>query len=100
MLLAKEVTISKEYFDFLDLFFKKSAAKLLEHSDINKQIIDLELDKHLFFNSINSLGSVKFKIFKTYIKTNLANKFIQASKFLVKLLTFLSQSLIKVSGYM
>lgn len=49
--------------------------------DINKHAIKLIKDKQLFYRSIYSLSLVKLKTFKTYIKTNLANRFIWSFKF-------------------
>ena len=44
-LLAEEVNVLKKYIDFSDVFSKKSAAVLLERSDINEHAIDLESGK-------------------------------------------------------
>ena len=54
--------------------------ELLENTEINKHVIELKKNKQLFFESIYSLESVKLEILKIYIKTNLANGFIQLSK--------------------
>ena len=51
-----------------------------DYLDINKLRIDLKASKQLPYRSIYSLGLVELEIFKTYIKSNLANKFIQPSK--------------------
>lgn len=56
--------------------------KLFEYFDINKHLINPESDKQLYYILMYSLGLVKFKSYKTYIKTNLANSFIRSSKFL------------------
>ena len=45
LLLAKEVSIPKEYADFSDVFSKEWAAVFSERSDINKYAINLELNK-------------------------------------------------------
>ena len=50
---------------------------------MNKYTIKLENDKQPLFRPIYSLGPIELKILKTYIKTNLANGFIQPSKFSV-----------------
>ena len=76
LLLAKKVSIPKEHVYFLDVFFKKSAAVLPNCSDINKHIINLEPGKQPPYKPIYSLGLVELVIFKIYIKTNLANRFI------------------------
>lgn len=57
-----------------------NATKQPERSEINKYSIDLELGKKPLYRLIYSLGPIKLKIFKTYIKTNLANGFIWPSK--------------------
>ena len=46
----------------------------------NKYTIKLEKDKQPLYRPIYSLRPVKLKTFKTYVKTNLANGFIKASK--------------------
>ena len=67
LLLAKKVNISKQYADFLDVFSKKSVSVLSKYSKINEHAIET---------------------FKTYIETNLANKFIRPFKYLVKVSIF------------
>ena len=47
---------------------------------MDEHIIKLEEDKQPLFGPIYSLGLVELETFKTYIKTNLANGFIQPSK--------------------
>ena len=74
------VTIPTKYSDFTNVFSKKSVVELLEHTKINNHAIDLEEDKQPPYGPIYSLGPVKLKILKTYIKTNLANGFICFSK--------------------
>ena len=78
--MAKKVSVSKKYTNFLDVFSKKSAAVLSEGFDINEHTIDLEPDNQLPYELIYSLGPVELETLKTYIKTNLANGFIQPSK--------------------
>ena len=80
LLLAEEVSVLKEYTDFLDVFFKELVAVLPERLDINEHIIDLEPGKQPSYTLINSLDLMKLKIFKTYIEINQANRFIQSSK--------------------
>ena len=50
--------------------------KLLKNPKINKYAIKLKKDKQPSFRLIYSLGSIKWKMLKIYIKTNLANSFI------------------------
>ena len=45
LLMAEKVSVPKEYTDFLDVFFKKSAKMLFKRSNINKHAINLEPDK-------------------------------------------------------
>ena len=80
LFLAEKDSVSKKYADFSDVFFKKSVAVLSNRSNINKQTIDPESDKQLLYKLTYSLGLVELENFKIYIKTNLANRFIQSSK--------------------
>lgn len=83
MLLAKKVGVSKQYAELLYIFFKKSTVKLSNHLYINKHAIDLDVGKEPPYRPIYNLTIMKLKTFKTYIQTNLANVFIQPSKFLL-----------------
>lgn len=59
------------------MFFSKKSTVILSKSlDINKYIIDLKSYKHSFYESIYNLGLVELETLKTYIETNLVNKFI------------------------
>lgn len=80
MLVVKNITISIKYLDFIDIFSKKLTTELFKKLEINKYMINLESDKQLFYELIYSLKSIELEIFKTYIKNNLANDFIQPSK--------------------
>ena len=80
MLLAKKVTMPTEYSDFAEVFLKKSTNVLSERTGANEHMIKLEKGKQPLYEPIYSLKPVKLKILKTYIETNLANSFIQASK--------------------
>lgn len=84
LFLTKKVNILKEYFDFSDVFCKESATKLSDYLNINKHIINLELNKQLFYKPIYNLVPIKLKTLKTYIETNLTNGFIQLSKSLTR----------------
>ena len=81
-LLAKEVIVPAKYLDFTDVFSKESAEMLSKCIKINKHAIKLEDGKQPLYGQIYSLSPVELKTLKTYIKTNLANGFIQSSKFL------------------
>ena len=74
------VTISAEYSNFEDVFFKESAAVLPEHTEINTHAINLEDGKQPLYGPIYILAPVQLETLKTYIKTNLANSFIYLSK--------------------
>lgn len=45
LLLAKKVSVFKEYADFLDIFSKKSIIMLSDYFNINKHTIDLKTGK-------------------------------------------------------
>ena len=77
LLLIKEITVPAAYADFIDVFSKKSPKVLSKYIGINEHAIKLEEDKQPPYKPIYSLGPVELKILKTYIKTNLANRFIQ-----------------------
>lgn len=76
LLLAKEVSVLKEYIDFSSVFFKKSATVLPNCFNINKYAIDLKLGKQPPYELIDSVSLVELETLKTYIETNLASKFI------------------------
>ena len=73
--------ILAKYFDYSNIFLAKNAIEFLENIKINKHTLKLKKNKQLSFAPIYSLGPVKLKTLKTYIKINLANDFIQSSKF-------------------
>ena len=80
MLLAKKITVLAKYIDFSDIFLKESAEVLPKRIKINEHAIELKKGKQPPYRPIYSLGPVKLKTLKTYIKINLANGFIQLSK--------------------
>ena len=80
LLLTKEVTMPVKYSDFADVFSEKSANVLPERTGANKHAIKLENGNQPPYGSIYSLGLVELETPKSYIKTNLANSFIQALK--------------------
>ena len=82
MLLPKEVTVPTEYSDFADVFSQKSANIFPERTRANEYAIELKDGKQQPYGPIYSLRPVELKTFKPYIKTNLANGFIQTSKLL------------------
>lgn len=80
LLLAQKINVPKEYADFSDVFYKKSAAVLPNCSNISKHTMDLQPGKQPLYRPIYSLNSVTLKTLKTYIKANFANRFIRSSK--------------------
>lgn len=42
LLLTKEVTIPKEYFDFINVFLEKKSLMLLKITDLNQYAIELQ----------------------------------------------------------
>ena len=80
LLFAKKVTVLAKYLDYANVFLKKSANVFSEQTRTNKHAIELEEGKQTPYRPIYSLGLFELKIFKNYIKTNLANNFIWASK--------------------
>lgn len=76
LLLAKKINIPKKYTNFSDIFSKNFAAVLPNCLNINKYIINLEPDRQLPYRPIYRLSPVKLETLKTYIKANLANRFI------------------------
>ena len=80
LLFAKEVTISAKYLDFVNVFLKDLANIFPEQTKVNEHAIKLKKSKKALYRPIYSLGPVELKTFKIYIKTNLANGFIKASK--------------------
>ena len=72
--------VSAEYSDYSDIFLAENAAELPENTGTNKYAIKLEEGKQPPFGPIYSLGSIKLETLKTYIETNLVNRFIHPSK--------------------
>ena len=74
------IEVSAEYSDYNNVFSTKNMAKIPENTRINEYAIKLKEGKQPPFKPIYSLGHVELKTLKTYIKTKLANSFIQLSK--------------------
>ena len=70
-----------KYTDFSNVFSKESIKVLPEYTKINKHGIQLEDGKKPSYSQIYGLGAVELNTLKIYIETNLANGFIQSSKF-------------------
>ena len=75
-----------KYSNFADIFLQKLANIFLERTNINEHAIKLEEGKQPPYKPIYSLGLVELETFKTYIKTNLANNFINTLKSLANAL--------------
>lgn len=63
-------------FNYTDIFLSEIIEKLLKCSN-NDYIIKLEKSEQLLFGLIYSLGLTKLETFKSYIKINFTNSFIQ-----------------------
>ena len=83
--------IPAEYSDYSNVFSAENAVELSENTGMNEHAIELEESKQLPFGTIYSLGAVELETFKTYIEINLANGFIQPSKFPTGALIFFDQ---------
>lgn len=70
------IKVSTKCSNFLNVFLEKKVLVLLGETNFNKYAIDLEDDKHLFYELICNLNPVKLEILKTYIKTYLKIDFI------------------------
>ena len=75
------IEILVEYSNYSNVFSAENTVELLENTGINEHIIKLEEGKQLPFGLIYSLRPIELETLKTYIKTNLANGFIQSFKF-------------------
>lgn len=83
MLFIEKVKISIKYLDFLDIFYSKKALMLLELTKFNYYTIQIYDNKPLFYRLIYSLGQVKLKILKIYIKINQINSLFNPQNFLL-----------------
>ena len=72
--------VPAKYSDYSNVFSAENAAEVPENTGMNGHAIKLEEGKQPLFGPIYSLGPIKLETLKTYIKTNLANSFIQPSK--------------------
>ena len=81
-LIAKETLtkVSIKYVNFVDVFFLDLASKFFKYTGINNYAIELVNGQQPFYRPIHSLEPLKLETLKTYIKTNLANIFIQPFK--------------------
>ena len=76
MLITKKVKISTKYSNFSNFFLEKKALILSKGINLNQYAIELQYGQQLSDKLIYSLGLIKLKTLKIYIKINLANSFI------------------------
>ena len=57
-MLAKKISVSKEYADFSNVFSKQLTAMLAEHLDINEHVINLVPGKQPPYKPIYSLSLI------------------------------------------
>lgn len=69
-----------KYAVFGDVFWKKLAEILSKRTSVNKHAIELNDGKQFFYWPIYIIELLELETLKTYIKTNLANAFIQSAK--------------------
>ena len=62
------------------MFSLDLASKLSKYNEINNHAIELVNSQQLLYRRIYSLKPIDLEIFKAYMKTNLANKFIKLFK--------------------
>lgn len=74
------ISVPSKYVDFVNVFSKDLAAKLLEYTKINNHAIDLVKYQQPPYRPIYYLELVELETLKIYIETNLANSFIRPSK--------------------
>ena len=84
-----------KYSNYNNVFLVENTAELSENTGINEYAIKLEKGKQLLFGLIYKLGPVELETLKIYIKTNLANGFIQLSKSPARALIFFDKKLDK-----
>ena len=80
LLFIEKIIVLAKYLNFANVFLQKSANVFPERSEANEHAIKLEKGKQPPYGPIYSLKPVGLKTLKTYIKINLVNGFIQASK--------------------
>ena len=78
--MIEEIFVPVKYLDFTYVFLKKLWNVFLKRTGANQHAIELEEGKQQPYGPIYSLEPVELETLKIYIKTNLANGFIWASK--------------------
>lgn len=77
---VEKVTIFFKYANYTNIFLLVLVAELNKHTSIKTHFFDLINNKQLLYSLIYSVGLIKLKTLKIYIKTNLTNAFIRFSK--------------------
>ena len=77
-----------KYLNFSDVFLKEKILVLLVATGVNQYAIKLQKSQQSPYDLIYILNLVKFQMLKTYIKTNLANCFIQLLKLFISIPIF------------
>ena len=72
--------VPAKYSNYTDVFSPSLTSKLPEHTGINVHAIELVEGQQPPYRPIYSLGPIELETLKTYIETNLANRFIKPSK--------------------
>lgn len=88
------LAISLKCINFKTVFSLDFISELLKYSKINNYIINLINSQQLPYKSINSLETIKLRVLKRDIKSNLANGFIELAKSSTNTLIFYVQNLI------
>ena len=73
-----------EYSNYNNIFLVEYIVELQKNTGINEHAIKFKKNKQPSFEPIYNLELVELKTLKTYIKTNLANNFIQPFKSPIK----------------
>lgn len=92
-LIAKKIStkVSNEYVNFVNIFSLDLTSKLLKHIEINDHAIELINGRQPPYGLIYSLKLVELKTLKSYIETNLVNRFIRPSNLYVSAPIFFNQ---------
>ena len=85
--------VPAEYSDYSNIFSGENAAELLENTEMNEHVMELEKSKQQLFRPIYNLRPVELETLKTYIETNLAISFIRLFKSLVGALILFDRKL-------
>lgn len=87
------ISIFFKYADFVDMFTKDLAAKLLRYIKINNHAIDMIKNQQPLYEPIYSHKPVELEALKHYIEINLTIGFIKPSKYFAGTLIFFVKKL-------